>query len=85
LNYSLPQGVALKISETSVEVSSTDVEFIHMWGLVRTLVSNMVVGVSQGFEKKLHIMGVGFSAKVNGKNLTLNLGFSHPIEYEAPQ
>lgn len=85
LNYTLPQGVAVVLQDGSIQVSSTDVEFIHMRGLVRTLVSNMVVGVSQGFEKKLHIIGVWFSAKVQGKKLILNIGFSHPVEYDAPE
>lgn len=53
-------------------------------GLTRALIRNMVVGVTQGFEKKLEIVGVGYRAEIKGKNLVLNLGFSHPIEYPIP-
>ena len=49
-------------------------------GLTRTLVSNMVTGVSQGYQKVLHVNGVGFRAQVNGKNLTLSVGYSHTVE-----
>ncbi|MGL5831444.1 MAG: 50S ribosomal protein L6 [Candidatus Altimarinota bacterium] len=54
-------------------------------GLTRSLLSNMVEGVTQGFEKKLEILGVGYRAAIAGTKLTLNLGFSHPIEFQAPQ
>jgi len=53
-------------------------------GLSRTLVSNMVVGVTTGFTKRLKLVGVGYKAASAGKGLTLNLGYSHPINYEAP-
>lgn len=54
-------------------------------GLTRSLLNNMVEGVTQGFEKKLEILGVGYRAAIAGTKLTLNLGFSHPIEFQAPQ
>jgi large subunit ribosomal protein L6 len=54
-------------------------------GLMRALLNNMVVGVSQGFEKKLQIIGVGYKAEVKGSKLVLNLGFSHPVVYPFPQ
>lgn len=54
-------------------------------GTLRMLVRNMVQGVSQGFEKKLTLIGVGYRAQMKGKNLLLNLGFSHPVEYTPPQ
>lgn len=53
-------------------------------GLSRTLLSNMVVGVSQGFERRLEIVGVGYRAQVQGSKLTLALGYSHPVEFEIP-
>jgi len=53
-------------------------------GLTRTLINNMVVGVTQGYEKKLEINGVGFRAQKQGKKLILNLGYSHPVEIEEP-
>lgn len=53
-------------------------------GLSRTLVSNMVEGVSQGFQRRLEITGVGYRAQVQGQNLTLNMGYSHPVQIEPP-
>lgn len=55
-----------------------------MSGTTRALVSNMVTGVSAGFEKKLQLIGVGYRVQVQGQKLNLNLGFSHPVEYELP-
>ncbi|WP_196139415.1 50S ribosomal protein L6 [Aliikangiella sp. G2MR2-5] len=54
-------------------------------GTMRSLVNNMVTGVSEGFEKKLQLVGVGYRAKAQGKNLDLTLGFSHPVVYEVPE
>ncbi|MEZ0211813.1 MAG: 50S ribosomal protein L6 [Xanthobacteraceae bacterium] len=55
-----------------------------MWGLSRTLVANLVEGVTKGFEKKLEISGVGYKAAVQGKNLNLSLGYSHDVLYPIP-
>ncbi len=55
-----------------------------LWGLVRALIFNMVKGVSEGFEKRLEIQGIGYKAIVSGRKLILSLGFSHPIEIEPP-
>ena len=54
-------------------------------GLARTLINNMVVGVTQGYEKKLQLVGVGYKAEKKGKTLVMNLGFSHPVEMEDPE
>ncbi len=56
----------------------------QLHGLTRTLVNNMVLGVSQGFTRKLEIEGVGYRAEIQGKNLVLNVGFSHPVVVEPP-
>ena len=53
-------------------------------GLTRTLVNNMVVGTTDGFSKKLEIVGVGYRAQMQGTKLVLNVGYSHPVEFEAP-
>jgi len=55
------------------------------WGTERALIANAIIGVCEGFEKKLEIEGVGYRANVEGKNLVLNLGFSHPIKFEIPE
>ncbi|HEX4159144.1 MAG TPA: 50S ribosomal protein L6 [Rhizomicrobium sp.] len=57
----------------------------QMWGLSRTLVNNLVTGVTQGFTQKLEISGVGYRAAVQGKNLQLQLGFSHDVSYPIPE
>ena len=54
-------------------------------GLTRTLINNMVIGVSEGFEKKLELAGVGYRATLKGKDLDLSLGYSHPVVYVAPE
>ncbi len=54
-------------------------------GTMRSLVNNMVLGVSDGFEKKLQLVGVGYRAQAQGKTLNLTLGFSHPVNYEVPE
>ncbi|HOX21496.1 MAG TPA: 50S ribosomal protein L6 [Candidatus Paceibacterota bacterium] len=56
-----------------------------LWGTLRALINNMVVGVSQGYEKKLELEGIGFKAAVEGDNLILNLGFSHPVKFPIAQ
>ena len=56
-----------------------------MWGTSRTLVNNLVTGVTKGFERKLEITGVGFRAAVQGKNLQLQLGYSHDVVYPIPE
>jgi len=55
------------------------------WGLYRSLINNMVIGVNEGYEKKLEINGVGFKASVTGNKLVLNVGYSHPVEYNLPE
>ena len=57
----------------------------QVWGMSRTLVDNIAIGVSQGFEKKLEINGVGYRATQQGRNVQLQLGFSHEVIYEVPQ
>jgi large subunit ribosomal protein L6 len=56
-----------------------------MWGTSRTLVANLVAGVTKGFERKLEISGVGYRAAVQGKNLHLSLGYSHEVSYPIPE
>ena len=78
--------VDLKLEGTSLSVVRTanhkQARANH--GLMRALLNNMVIGVSQGFTKKMELHGIGYKADVRGKNLVLNLGYSHPINYAAP-
>jgi large subunit ribosomal protein L6 len=86
LKMQLPKLTAAKIENGQVVLtrSGENAEAKAMHGLGRALVNNMVVGVSDGFSKRLEINGVGFKAAVSGKVVTLNLGFSHPINYTIP-
>lgn len=59
--------------------------YFAMAGTMRALLNNMVVGVSQGFERKLELVGVGYRAQAQGKQLNLTLGFSHPVQYPVPE
>lgn len=77
-------GVEKKIKQLQVGLNKKTKNSQAIWGLFRSLIFNMVKGVSQGFEKKLEIEGVGYRAAVQGKKLILNVGFSHSVEIEAP-
>lgn len=65
-------------------VKETSTAWMHT-GTVRSLLNNMVQGVSEGFEKRLQLVGVGYKAQVNGNKVNLNVGYSHPIDYELPE
>jgi large subunit ribosomal protein L6 len=69
----------------TVERPSEDKQHKALHGLTRTLVNNMIIGVTDGFTKELEINGVGYRAQMQGKKLVLSLGYSHPVEYEAPE
>ena len=77
-------SVSQKENILSVARDGDDREAKAMHGLGRSLLNNMVVGVSEGFVKKLEINGVGFKAAVSGNTVTMNLGYSHPIKYDLP-
>lgn len=87
LEYRVPRGIELSLENGHLRVQRSDdrrqLRALH--GLTRTLVSNMVVGVTQGFKKGLEIVGVGYRAEVQGRTLNLNLGYSHPIQYPIPE
>ena len=83
----LPAEMEIKVEGSEVTVTRPNdlkkMKSLH--GLTRTLVNNMVVGVTAGYEKKLEVNGVGYRAAKAGKKLTLSLGFSHPVEMEDPE
>ncbi len=86
LEFALPGGTTAKVEGTSIVMGrpndSAQAKAFH--GLSRALVSNMVTGVAEGFSKQLEIQGVGFKAAVQGKQITMSLGYSHPIVYPIP-
>ena len=87
LNRPLLEGVEVDIAESVVTLRRTnDSKRSRSYhGLMRTLVANMVEGVSNGFEKKLEIVGIGYRSELKGGNLALYLGYSHPIDFPLPQ
>lgn len=87
LKESFPKHSIIKVADNQVVVTRPDdtKRSRAMHGLTRTLIANMVIGVSEGFEKKMEIVGVGYRAAVQGSNLALTLGFSHPVEVAIPQ
>ena len=86
LDFSLPEGISAKTEDGAVVVSRASEHREHraLHGTVRSIVNNMVLGVSQGFSKALEIHGVGLRASVKGKDLDLSLGFSHPLLHPIP-
>ncbi len=83
----VPKQVILTQKDNEIIVSIDDVENKFkkaLWGLTRQLVNNAVLGVTQGFKKQMEINGVGFRAQVEGKDLLLNIGFSHPVKFIVP-
>jgi large subunit ribosomal protein L6 len=87
LSYSVHESVRLVDEEGCITFMPEDEskEAKALSGTMRALLYNMVVGVSEGFQKKLELQGVGYRAQASGKKLTLQLGFSHPVEYEVPE
>jgi len=77
--------MTFKDNEITVSRPSDNRNHRSLHGLYRTLISNMVTGVTKGFEKKLEIVGVGYRAELRGKSLLLSLGFSHPILFKPPE
>ena len=84
LSIAKPVGIEIKIENGQAQLSAGDVEQIAITGTLRSIVANMVHGVSEGFERKLELVGVGYRAAMQGKDLNLSLGFSHPVLFKAP-
>lgn len=86
LNLTLLDDVTAAMVDGSVQVSAVNdsKQARSMWGLHRTLIANMIEGVSKGFEKELEINGVGYRAALKGKTLQLQLGFSHDVDFAVP-
>ena len=87
LTQQLSKDMIIKVdgAVATVERPSDEKEHRALHGLTRTLLNNMVIGVSEGFKKSLTIQGTGYRAALNGKKLVLTLGYSHPVEMEAPE
>ena len=87
LKRTLPDGVSVNQVENTIVVAPTSEKRLsrERHGLCRTLVANMIEGVSNGYSKKLEIVGVGSRAQVKGKTLVVSAGYSHPVEVQAPE
>jgi large subunit ribosomal protein L6 len=87
LQFVVPEEVSVKLEDGNVQVDprNESKRARSMWGTSRTLVANLVTGVTKGFERKLEITGVGYRAAVQGKNLQLALGYSHDVIFPIPE
>lgn len=87
LKHVLVDSILAKTGENGIEVAMREdsKEARAMWGLSRTLIANLVTGVTDGFTKKLEITGVGYRAAVQGSNLQLQLGYSHDVSFTVPE
>lgn len=87
LKATLPSGVSVKQENDEIVVCpvSETKEHRMLWGTMRANIQNMVIGVSEGFKRKLELIGVGYKAQAQGSKLKLSLGYSHDIDYEMPQ
>ena len=87
MNLSMPESVEIEINESLIQVKydESSQQSVALAGTTRANINNMVIGVSDGFEKKLELKGVGYRAKASGQLLELTLGFSHPVKYQLPE
>lgn len=86
-SFTATDDVELKLEDGSVTVSprGQSKRARQQWGMVRSMVENLTVGVSEGFKKELEIQGVGYRAQMQGKTLKLSLGYSHDVNFETPE
>jgi len=84
LSLGIRDDITLKITEEELVVGSINMETSAYWGLTRALIANAVKGVTEGYEKVLELVGVGYRVKKEGNSLSLTLGFSHPVNFEVP-
>ncbi|MEM7729414.1 MAG: 50S ribosomal protein L6 [Pseudomonadota bacterium] len=86
LSFTLPDVVtgAFADNELTLAIDETAKNASAMWGMARTMVANMIEGVTDGFKKELELRGVGYRAQAKGTGLTMQLGYSHDVNYEPP-
>ena len=87
LEMKIHDGIQINVEGSIIKVKpkSDDKSLLAFWGLQRNIVNNLILGVSEGFTKKLEMNGVGYRASLKGKTLELMLGYSHPIQYDIPE
>ena len=86
LNFAYHKEVSLELVEKELQVKSSakTKKISALWGLTRAIINNMIVGVTDGYQKKLELQGVGFRMAVAGKKINMALGFSHPVNVDVP-
>ncbi len=84
LSIAKPEGVDVVVENGQAQMSASDASLVPMAGTLRAILANMVQGVSEGFVRKLELVGVGYRASMAGSDLNLALGFSHPVLFKAP-
>ena len=87
MSVKLMRGFVVEQKETRLEINLPEDrnDLLKFWGMQRSLIANAVEGVTKGFSKQLEVNGVGFRVSLQGNKLVMNLGFSHPVEYTAPE
>lgn len=87
LSFVIPQNIEVKAEEGEVKVKALKDDKItwSKWGTVRKIISNMVIGVTNGWQKKLELVGTGYRAEVQGNSINMIVGYSHPIKITAPE
>ena len=87
LAQSIPSGITILVEDGMLHIKregdTKQMRSLH--GLIRTLIANMIMGVTQGFEKRLEIVGIGYRAALQGRSLQLSVGYSHPVIYAIPE
>ena len=84
LSIAKPAGIEIKVEDGQALFSTNDPALVPLTGTLRAILANMVQGVSEGFQRKLELVGVGYRASMQGQDLNLSLGFSHPVLFKAP-
>lgn len=85
LNMAKPAGVEFKLEDGVLQLSAAEAANVPMAGTARAIVANMIQGVAEGFTRKLELVGVGYRAAMQGNDLNLSLGYSHPVLFKAPE
>ncbi|OGV35526.1 MAG: 50S ribosomal protein L6 [Lentisphaerae bacterium GWF2_45_14] len=87
LSTCIPPIIDVKVEDGTIRLirANDNCKTKALHGLTRSLINNMVIGVTKGFKKELQIVGIGYKAQLNGSKLTLALGYSHPVEYTVPK
>ena len=85
LSIAKPEGIQVSIEDGQAVLAASEPSQVALTGTLRSIIANMVHGVSEGFERKLELVGVGYRVAMQGKDLSMQLGFSHPIVFVAPE